>query len=118
MHQQIRSIWLGPIFFCLGDSQTKGLLALLHRGLEGVTEVDNDPKGRFVSFTVTPSNDRVLYVYIPSAHSTKDQLVRGRFSEGLRTYIENKCEGNENKIILEDFNSTIDKMDRDSKNKT
>ena len=118
MHQQIRSNWLGPIFFCLGDSQTKGLLALLHRGLEGVTEVDNDPEGRFVSFTVTPSNDRVLYVYIPSAHSTKDQLVRGRFSEGLRTYIENKCEGNENKIILEDFNSTIDKMDRDSKNKT
>ena len=32
--------------------------------------------------------------------------------------MENKSEGNENKIILGDFNSTIDKMDRDGGNKT
>ena len=32
--------------------------------------------------------------------------------------MENKCEGNENKIILGDFNITIDKMDRDGGNKT
>ena len=65
-HDQIRRIrnnWLGPIFFSSGDSHTKGLLVLLHLGLEGVTEVDTDPKGRFVSFKVTPSNDRVLCVY-------------------------------------------------------
>ena len=29
-------------------------------GLEGVTEVDTDPKGRFVPFKVTPSNDSSL----------------------------------------------------------
>ena len=66
IHHQIhiiRNNWLGPIFFSPGDSHTKGLLALLHLGLEGVTEVDTDPKGRFVSFKVTPSNDRVLCVY-------------------------------------------------------
>ena len=32
--------------------------------------------------------------------------------------MENKSEGNENKIILGDFNNTIDKMDRDGGNKT
>ena len=32
--------------------------------------------------------------------------------------MENKNKGNENKIILEDFNCAIDKMDRDGKNKT
>ena len=32
--------------------------------------------------------------------------------------MENKCKGNENKIILEDFNITMDKMDRDGGNKT
>ena len=65
IHHQIhiRNNWLGPIFFSPGDSHTKGLLVLLHLGLEGVTEVDTDPKGRFVSFKVTPSNDRVLCVY-------------------------------------------------------
>ena len=32
--------------------------------------------------------------------------------------MENKNKGNENKIILEDFNCIIDKMDRDGENKT
>ena len=32
--------------------------------------------------------------------------------------MENKCEGNENKIKLEDFNITLDKMDRGGGNET
>ena len=32
--------------------------------------------------------------------------------------MKNKCEGNKNKIILGDFNNTMDKMDRDGGNKT
>ena len=32
--------------------------------------------------------------------------------------MENKCEGNENKIIFGDFNITMRKMDRDARNKT
>ena len=32
--------------------------------------------------------------------------------------MENKCEGNENKIILGDFNITMDKMDRHGGNET
>ena len=58
-----RNNWLGAIFFPPADIHTKGLLVLLHLGLEGVTKVDTDPKGRFTSFKVTPSNDRVLCVY-------------------------------------------------------
>ena len=54
---------LGAMFFPTGDIHTKGLLVLLHLFLEGVTEVDTDPEGRFVSFHVTHSNDRVLCVY-------------------------------------------------------
>ena len=54
---------MGAIFFSPGDSHTKGLLALLHLGLEGVTEVDTNPKGRFASLKVTRSNDRALCVY-------------------------------------------------------
>ena len=54
---------MGAIFFSPADSQTKELLVLLHPGLEGVTEVDTHPKGRFVSFQVAPSNDKVLGAY-------------------------------------------------------
>ena len=63
--RQIRNNWLGPIFLSPGNSHTKGLLSQLHPGLEGVTEVDTDPKGRFVSFKVTLSNNRVLCFCAP-----------------------------------------------------
>ena len=44
--------------------------------------------------------------------------LRDQQGRGLQNYMENKDKGNENKIILEDFNCTMDKMDRDSENKT
>ena len=84
---QIRHIGnnrLSPIFFPPGETQAKGLLVLLYLGLEGVTEVDTDPKGRFVSFKVTPSNDRVLCVSAPSGRRTREQLARGRCFKGLQ----------------------------------
>ena len=71
-----------------------------------------------MSFKFTPSNDRVLCVYVPSGYSTGEQLDRMRFFEGLQDYMENENKGNENKIILEDFNYTMGKMSRDGENKT
>ena len=50
----IRSNWLGLIFFSPENSHTNRLLVLLDLGLEGITEVDTDPKGKFVSFKVLP----------------------------------------------------------------
>ena len=59
----IRNNWFGTIFFSSGDSHIKRLLVLYHLCLEDVTEIDTDPERRFVSFRVTPFNDRVLCVY-------------------------------------------------------
>ena len=101
-----------PVFFSPGDSHTKGLLVPLHLGLEGITEVDTDSKGRFVSFKVTLSNDRVLCVYAPSGDSAREQLAREHFFEGLQNCVENRNKGNENKMILGGFNCTMDKMQR------
>ena len=69
-----RNNLLGPHFFFPGDSHTKGLISFLNSGLEGVTEVDTDPKRGFVSFKVTPSSDRVLCVYVPTGHNTWEKL--------------------------------------------
>ena len=57
-------------------------------------------------------------MYAPSGYSNREQLARGRFFKGLQNYMENKNEGNENKIILGDFNCTMDKMDRYGGNRT
>ena len=47
-HQiHIRNNWLDSIFFSPGDNHTKRSLVLLHPGLEGITEVDTDPKVKF-----------------------------------------------------------------------
>ena len=42
----------------------------------------------------------------------------GYFFEGLQNYMQNKNEGNENKIMLGDLSCTMDKIDRDGENKT
>ena len=102
----IRNNWLDAIFLSPADSHTKGLLVLLHLGLEGITEVKTNPKWRFI-----------YCFYALSGHSTRKQLAKGRSFEGLQNYMEIKKEGNVNKIIPGDFNCTMDKMERDSKNK-
>ena len=113
---QIMNNSLGHIFLSPRNIHTKGLLGQLHPGLEGVTEVDTDPKGRFASFKITLSNDRVLYVCSPSGHSTRQQLIN---DVSLKDYkMENKYEGKGNRIPHGDFNIIMDIMDRDGGNKT
>ena len=92
------------------------MIFLLHLCLEGVTEVDTDLKERSVSFKITTSNESS--VCSPSGYSTREQLARGCFFEGLQKYMQNKNEGNENKIMLGVLNCTMDKIDRDGENKT
>ena len=115
---QIKNNWLGPILISPGHTFSKGILILLHPGFPDVTEVDSDPNGRFISFKVAPSDDRVLCVYAPSGHSNREQLIRKRFFEELSNYIDNKFKGNKNKIIMGDFNCTLNQMDRDERNQT
>ena len=115
-HDQIHDIrnhWLGPIFFFLGESHRR-IAFLLHPDHTDHT----DSKGRLSAFKFTPCNDRVLCVYAPSGHRTRKQMTRGRFIEGLKNYMEYKNKGNENKIILGDFNCIMDKMDSDGGSKT
>ena len=120
-HEQIHQIknnWLGPILISYGDTFSKGILILLHPGFSDISEVDSDPNGRFISFKVAPSDDRVLCVYAPSGHSNREQLIQRRFFEELLNYMDNNFKENENKIIMGDFNCTLSQMDRDEQNTT
>ena len=96
----IRNNWLGPIFFSPGDSHKKELLVLYHLGLECVTEVDTDPKQKFLCFKVSPYNDRVLCVYATLGHNIREHQARGHFFVGPQNYMENKSKINEDKIRL------------------
>ena len=72
--QHIKRHWLAPSFSLL-ENHSDGLPVMLHPD-----HTDHaDPKWRFLSLQVTPSDDRVLCVYVPSEQSTKKQLTRGVF---------------------------------------
>ena len=92
---QIRNNWLGPIFYSPCNTFTKGMLVLLHPSFDYVSDIETDPRGRFVSFKVAPSDDRVFCIYALSGHNNRQQLARGRSFEALQTYIESKTQGNE-----------------------
>ena len=48
-------------------------------------------------------------------YSNRKQLARGCFFEGLQNYMQNKNDGNKNKMILGDLNCPVNKMDGDGK---
>ena len=89
---------------------------MLHLGLEGITEVDTDPEGRFVSLKVTTCNDSSLFVPLRGI-ARGNNWLEGASLKGYKIICK-KNEGNENKIILGDLNCTMDKIDKDSENKT
>ena len=94
IHHQVhtRSHWLGPIFFSPGDIHTKGSLLLPHPGLEGITEVDTDPKEGFVSFKATPFPLMTEFSVFIALQGTApgNSCARGWFFKGLQNYMENK----------------------------
>ena len=92
------------------------MLFLLHLGLEGVTEVDTDPKERFVSFKVTTSNESSLFVPLQGI-APESSWLGGAFLKYYKKICKIK-EGNENKIMLGVLNYTMDKTDRVGENKT
>ena len=59
------------------------MLFLLHLGLEGITEVDTDPKGRFVSFKVTTSNESSLFVPLQGI-APENSWLGGAFSRDYK----------------------------------
>ena len=63
------------------------------------TEIDTVLKRRFVSFKVTPSNEKVVCVYAPRGHNTRKQIAGGHFFEGVQHYSGNESDGNEKRII-------------------
>ena len=75
------------------------MLFLLYLGLQGMIEVDTDPKGGFASFKFTTSNESFLFMSLQGI-APENSWLGGRFFEGLRNYMQNNNEGNENKIML------------------
>ena len=73
-----------------------------------------------MSFKVTPPTLMTEFSVFILLQGTApgNSSLGGRFFKGLQNYMENKNEGNENKIILRDFNCTMDKMDKYGGNKT
>ena len=55
------------------------MVFLIHLDLEGITEVDTDSKGRFVSFKFTSSIDSSLFVPLKGIAPENSWLGEGAF---------------------------------------
>ena len=70
---------MGLIVFCPGYTHINGMLFLLDLGLEGVTEVETDPKEMFVSFQITTTyNQSSLFVPLQGI-APEDSWLGGAF---------------------------------------
>ena len=77
------------------------MLILLHPGFPGVTEIDSDPNGRFISFKIAPSGDRAI----------KNRTILHMLSTIRDTIdISNKLNKNLSVISL-DFLKAFDRLD-------
>ena len=70
-----------------------------------------------MSLKVTASNDRVLCIYALDI-APGNSCLEGVSLKDYKIICKIKNEGNENTVILGDFNCTIYKMERDGRNKT
>ena len=73
---------------------------MLHLGLEGFTEVDTDPKGRFVSFKVTTSNESSLFVPLQGI-ATENSWLAGAFLKDCKIICKIKMRETKTKQCLE-----------------
>ena len=60
------------------------MLFLLHLVLEAITEIEIDPKGRFVSFKVTPSIESSLFAPVQGI-APENSWLRGGFLKDYKT---------------------------------
>ena len=105
----IRHNWLIPSFFVLEIVTQKDCLSCYIQALKVSLSLKLIQKGGLCSLRLLP----LMTEFSNSGRSTREQLARERFFEGLQSY-----KRNENKIILGDFNFTLAKMERDGGNKT
>ena len=105
-----------PSFSVLGIVTQKGCFFCFIWVLK-VPEVDTDPKGRFLSFEVTLSNESSLLVPLQGI-APENRWLGALFGRTTQNHMQNKNEGSENKIMLGDVNCTMNKIDRDGENKT
>ena len=86
--------------FSPGDNHTKGLVVLLYPGLEGITEVDTDPKMGFVNFKVTPlplMTEISVFMSLQGIAPRNSWLEGTSLKDYLQNYMENKDKENEKK---------------------
>ena len=114
-HDQIRHIrnnWLDPTFLSLGDCWFC-LIWVFEVSLRLTLIL----KGDLCLLRLLPVMIELSVVMPLQGVAPGNSWLGGCFFEE-QNYMKNKNEGNGNKIILGDFNCTVDKMDRDGENET
>ena len=71
----------------------------------------SDPKGKYLIFNITSTNDTVVAIYAPSGILKEKRQERRLFYYRIRILIRQYMPRGSNLIFLGDFNTTLEKLD-------
>ena len=79
-----------------------------------ISILKTDPKGQYIIFRLLNSNEVIVNIYAPSGIVKEKRELRQNFFRNLNKQIELHSNRADNIILLGDFNTTLNPIDRSS----
>ena len=111
-YNDIKNQWQGEVYISPGTTFRDGILLLVNNTAPKIKILKTDTNGKFIIFKILNTSDVVVALYAPSGIIKEKQDLRQTFFRKLRKEIRFNITKNENVIILGDFNSTLNTLDR------
>ena len=111
-YNQLRNDWQGQIILAPGTVHRDGIMLLRKNSAPEIQLLRSDPKGKYLIFNIVNTNDTVVAIYAPSGILKEKRQERKLFYYRIRRLIRKYMPHGSNLILLGDFNTTLDKLDR------
>ena len=113
-YNQLRNDWQGQIILAPGTVHRDGIMLLRKNSAPEIQLLRSDPKGKYLIFNIVNTNDTVVAIYAPSGILKEKRQERKLFYYRIRRLIRKYMPHGSNLILLGDFNTTLNKLDRTS----
>ena len=111
-YNDIKNQWQGEVYISPGTTFRDGILLLVNNSAPKIEILKTDTNGKFIIFRIVNTSDVVVALYAPSGIIREKQELRQKFFRKLRKEILFNTNTNDNIILLGDFNTTLNALDR------
>lgn len=111
-YDDVKNQWQGEVYISPGTTFRDGILLLVNNSAPKIKILKTDNNGKFIIFRIVNTSDVVVALYAPSGIVREKQELRQNFFRKLRKEILFNTNTNDNIILLGDFNTTLNVLDR------